>query len=940
MAQPYSRRGFLRASLAATAGAWGLGAEAPASAPAEPAPPEPPEPAPGWAETVELSTSVNGETRALTVLPDESALDAVRGRLGLTGAKRACGHGACGACTIQVNEIPVSSCLLPAVALDGARVRTVEGIGAVALHPVQRAFLAEDALQCGFCTPGFVVEAAAFHDRWRAARGAASPSREEIAAALAGHLCRCGAYENIYRAVAAACRGEHDGADPRSPRVEAREKVTGAALYAGDVTLPGLLEGRVLRAWRAPGKVLRVDSARAAALPGVRAVHHHVAPGATLRYAGQELVSVAAVDLRTAQAALALVELSVDYSAPAVGLDAARRPDAPHVYPEPPASGVAPSANEGPVFAAKWAGNVRGPVSSSFFASPRAAAEALAGLADRGDGTLVEQTWRTQHQCHTAMEPHTTVAIWTDERHLTVHQSTQACQLLAEDIAERFELPEANVRVLAAHVGGGFGAKVGADSTTITAITLSKLAGAPVRVALDRAEELAVGGNRPAHEITLAIGMDAAGQLVGLRSVSWGDGGVAVGNNASLLMRLLYPQGSKELLDYDVTTHAAPAKPFRGPGGPPGLWALEQSVDELALRRGEDPVTLRRRIDPNPVRGRLYDQVERLPLWTEREVGEDKGRHRLGVGLAAASWLYLVDVLTQVHLKGEADGQIVASCACQDMGQGSRTVLATAVADAMGLEPNGVTLRWGDSSLPRGPMSGGSRTTASLVVAAEDAARQLQEALLDAARALGMEDAELAPGGVRSGGELLPWAALLKRTGRVEATGRRRRDEGGYFLPLRIDGMAVGRALGGGLVVVQVEVDTRLGRVRPRAAWGGFGVGRLIAPALAENQARGGVIQGLSYALYEERHLDPRHASLLSAGLEDYRLMGIGDAPEIALHFDVQGFEQTRMGGVGLGELVTVGVAAAVGNAVRHATGWRPTHLPLRPDRVLAGLRA
>src|SRR5579864_4542336 len=178
---------------------------------------------------------INGRTETLPDDPEALLIDVLRDRLRLTGTKLVCGAGVCGACTVLVDGAPLVSCLLPAKAVAGKTITTVEGIGAGRLHPVQRAFMALDALQCGFCTPGFVVEAAAFHDRWRAAKGTATPSRDEIAAALSGHLCRCGAYEGIYRAVSEACAGRFDGAEPVAPRMEARDKVTGLARYTVDV---------------------------------------------------------------------------------------------------------------------------------------------------------------------------------------------------------------------------------------------------------------------------------------------------------------------------------------------------------------------------------------------------------------------------------------------------------------------------------------------------------------------------------------------------------------------------------------------------------------------------------------------------------------------------------------------------------------------------------
>ena len=179
--------------------------------------------------------TINGEAKPLPDDADALLVDVIRNQIGLTGTKLVCGSGVCGACTVLLDGVPVASCLLPARAARSKSVTTVEGIGREKLHPIQKAFMAHDALQCGFCTPGFVLEAAAFHDGWRATNGATTPSREDIAAALSGHLCRCGAYENIFRAVADACSARFDGEDVTAPRLEARDKVTGAARYTVDI---------------------------------------------------------------------------------------------------------------------------------------------------------------------------------------------------------------------------------------------------------------------------------------------------------------------------------------------------------------------------------------------------------------------------------------------------------------------------------------------------------------------------------------------------------------------------------------------------------------------------------------------------------------------------------------------------------------------------------
>src|SRR5881275_99752 len=214
---------------------------------------------------------VNGQPAPLPEDREALLVDVIRDRLGLTGTKLVCGSGVCGACTVLLDGVPVVSCLLPARAAAGKSVTTVEGIGAEKLHPVQKAFMAHDALQCGFCTPGFVVEAVAFHDHWRAAKGNAAPSRQEIGAALSGHLCRCGAYDGIFRAVADACAGRFDGESVTSPRIEARDKVTGLAKYTVDIRHDGQLEGAILRSEAAHARIVEIDLAAARAMPGVAA---------------------------------------------------------------------------------------------------------------------------------------------------------------------------------------------------------------------------------------------------------------------------------------------------------------------------------------------------------------------------------------------------------------------------------------------------------------------------------------------------------------------------------------------------------------------------------------------------------------------------------------------------------------------------------------------
>jgi xanthine dehydrogenase YagR molybdenum-binding subunit len=352
--------------------------------------------------------TINGRIEPLPDDPDALLIDVVRGALNLTGTKLVCGAGVCGACTVLLDGVPVVSCLMPARTATDRSVTTVEGIGGRKLHPVQKAFMAHDALQCGFCTPGFIVEAAAFHDRWRAAAATATPSREEIGAALSGHLCRCGAYDGIFRAVVEACAGHFDGDEFASPRVEAREKVTGLAKFTVDIRHDGQLEGMILRSRLAHAKIVQLDLAPALAISGVIAAISLLGDDRIVRYVGDPIAAVAATDGKTAIAAIAAIRI-VSESLPSVlGLDAARQPDAPVVF-EKSSRKKAGNVSEGAGSPAPWKGNVRGP-SSAFSHKAKKARNWLDTARKAQNPLLVEGTFRTGTQQHACLEPHATVA--------------------------------------------------------------------------------------------------------------------------------------------------------------------------------------------------------------------------------------------------------------------------------------------------------------------------------------------------------------------------------------------------------------------------------------------------------------------------------------------------------------------------------------------------
>ena len=519
---------------------------------------------------VTVETVVNGGRRSLQLDPRAAAAEVIREQLDLTGTKIVCAAGVCGACTIMIDGMPATSCTLPACALDGAEIRTVEDMDrGGSLHPIQRAFLAHDGLQCGYCTPGFIVESISFFERWRAKHGASEPPRDAIAHALSGHLCRCGAYVGIYAAVAAACRGDFDAdAIPDYPRHDGPAKVTGRARYTTDVRYPNMLVAKYLHSAHTHARIVSMNFDAALALDGVEAVIDVLGdPHRVARYAGQPLAAVAAVDEVTAARALDAIVVEYEPRPFVVDPDDALAEAAPEVFPE--AKKHPANASEGPIPPGQWQGNLRTPILNKLLSHHKGRAKKHLARARNGEGDLilVEATYKTAGQCHTALEPHCCVAVW-DEGQLTVHTSTQSVHLLMEELAEHCGLDHDHVRVHAEYVGGAFGGKQGLQLEHRTTVELARQTGRPVRLVHDRDEEMVFGGYRPLTRIELAAVTNAALEPLGITMRAYGTAGIAVQSQAAPWVRMTYA-GAKDLQDFDVTTNTSPGKPMRAPSGPP-----------------------------------------------------------------------------------------------------------------------------------------------------------------------------------------------------------------------------------------------------------------------------------------------------------------------------------------------------------------------------------
>jgi len=449
------------------------------------------------------------------------------------------------------------------------------------------------------------------------------------------------------------------------------------------------------------------------------------------------------------------------------------------------------------------------------------------------------------------------------------------------------------------------------------------------------------GGYRPLTELQIAAVTNEELEPMGLTCWAYGTAGVAVQSQAVPWIRMTYA-GPKHLQDFDITTNTGPARPMRAPSGPPAFFALESLMDQLAHQVGVSPVALRRKWDDSDVREGLYEWVESLPVWRDRAaVGTGSGRMRSGVGFAIGNWFNAFNNATRIELVASAEAGLVARCAVQDMGNGSRSVIAKAIGETLGVSPHDVGLEVGvaEVDVPVGPNSSASRTTPSVYPTSIDAAERLKAALLKVAAKSGLSSPRWAPGAIEhDGGRVGVFELLGSLEEPVRVVSHRRGGNSTFDLlgamPSGRMGVSVFPKMTGSVAVARVDVDTMLGRVYPREVWVGISVGKIVNPELARSQIYGAVIQSVGFALTEQRHYDPATGRLLSANLEDYRIPGIGDTPEVHVFFDESGFQDMKGGACGLSELATLAPPPAIANAVFHATGWRPHDLPMRPQVV------
>jgi xanthine dehydrogenase YagR molybdenum-binding subunit len=718
-------------------------------------------------------------------------------------------------------------------------------------------------------------------------------------------------------------------------RVDGRLKVTGHATYTADHATEGVVFAAVVDSGVGRGRITGVDTRAATAQSGVLRVISHLNaprlpyldnPGSNnpgpntrlrvfqddrVRFFGQPVAVVIATTLEAAQHGARLVEVSYAAEQPATDLTTA-----PADQPETYARGDADTA--------------------------------LGSAAVR-----LDLTYRLARNHHNPMEPHATIARW-DGDLLTVWDKTQwVVGGTQQELAAVFGIPQQSVRVISPFVGGGFGSGLRAWPHTTIAALAARETGRPVKLVLSRRQQYFGTGFRPAYDYRVRLGSDRSGRLTAMihdiraETSSYEKFTEAVLAPGQMLYSTPHVRQAYSTVPLDVNTPIW----MRGPGFATASFVIESALDELAAELGVDPIELRLRNEP------AADESTGLPFSTRRlrecyatgarEFGWQRrnpkprstkdGDWLVGTGMASAVY-HTSGFPAQAHVRLHADGTALVQSATSDMGPGTYTSMTQVAADALGLTMRTVQFRLGDSIMPPTGPHGGSTTMASVGTATQTGCDTVRRQAVTMA----VNDQRSPLHGVDPND-------VIVRKGRMHVKNDPTRGETYQQLLTRHQRPhleAIGTYTGSahdrfsmsayGAVFAEVAVDARLGLVRVRRMLGVYDAGRIISPKLADSQAIGGMVGGIGAALLEHTVTDPRDGRIVNANLADYLVPVNADIPDVrAIYLNGNDPEANPIGVKGLGEIVLVGVASAIANAVFHATGRRVRDFPITADVLL-----
>ena len=723
-------------------------------------------------------------------------------------------------------------------------------------------------------------------------------------------------------------------------RVDGPKKVTGKALYTSDHHFDGMLYAVPVRATVAAGMISKLDTAAAEKMPGVRLVLHSGNIGKLnrvtnkkiivdekrppladneVRYYGQYVAAVIADTFEQATAAADAVK--VTYNAKPFNVNDELEPS-------------------------KWkTDSQRGDVDKAFAEAP----------------VKVDETYVTPTETHCVIELHATVATF-ENGVTTLYETSQAVVNHRQVAAEMLGEPDDNVRVISRFIGSGFGSKLWPWPHTFLAAVAAKKLKRPIKLVLSRKMNFESAGHRPITQQHMKLAATTDGKLVSLSQeyinhTSFSDDYTEDCGEAT---PFLYSTPNLRVRSSLAQRNVGTPTSMRGPGAVPGLFALESAVDELAIKLKIDPVQFRIKNEPK------VDESTGLPFssrhmveclqtgadkfgWSKRmpDVGSmTKDGKILGWGVAGCSWVAL-RMPTEAAVELKSDGTVRVTCATQDIGTGTYTAAAQIVSAEAGVPVDKIEVVLGDTDLPPGPFSGGSAATASVIPALLGAVREAQQSIIDLAvktpnsplanhkpRDLTFKDGKIVVANATVGstdGGGLPFARVLEMAGKASVRGQGK-SEGGFNDPLKKKYSLHSY----GAQFAEVSWQPELARLKVERVVTVIDGGRVINMKTATNQIEGAVVMGVGMALFEHTWYDPQNGAAINSNLADYVMATHADAPRIDVSFvEHPDTIFNEIGARGLGEIGLAGVAAAITNAIHHATGVRVRKLPAMIEDLL-----
>jgi len=726
------------------------------------------------------------------------------------------------------------------------------------------------------------------------------------------------------------------------PRVDGYERVSGSAVYPSDVVLPGMLYGAILRCPHPHARVKRVDASAAEKLSGVRAVLTRNSPEADLswsygshpqklfeercRYEGEAVAAVAADHPDRAVDGLRAIQVEYEVLPFVADMEQALESGAASVH-----SGGNTADSDT---------YERGDIDGGFSLSDAA----------------LQRDYTTAAELHTPLELHGCVVNW-EGSGLTVWESTQGVFAVQSQLAEVLDMPLSRVRVIGHYLGGGFGSKLETGKYSVLAALLAKRTGKPVKMFLSREETYLTCGNRPPSSIRLKAGAKKDGTLTALQLTCRGTGGAYPAGGIALmdwLVRDQYTCPNVRTECTDVFINSGPARPFRAPGHPQCSWALEQMLDEIAEEIGMDPVDFRLKNIPRHSQARsgtpkysstgleecIRRGAEAFEWKKTRKRAEEASKGssiKRGAGMAACLW-FAGDggPPATVILRLYSDGSVNLNMGASDIGTGTKTVMALVVSEELGIRPEYIQIEHADTATTQyATPSGGSKTVPTEAPAVRAAAIKIKRQLLDmAADDLGAEPSLLRFQGDRilAHGEpsrSIPLTGIsgLRRRGVLVGVGHRAPNP---------DNIAINPFAA---QFCEVEVNTNTGETRILRFLGAHESGRVMDRLTYDNQVYGGITMGIGLGTTEHRMLDAgQTGKLVNRNWHDYKLPTALDVPADKTSLPIETVDElaNNTGSKGLGEPVTIPTAAAIANAVYHATGVRVYDSPINPLRMSA----